>query len=199
MASTLARRFTAWLAVASLAAVTALPLVAAADDGSAAPAEYHYSTAITTAYGSPYPIAGHLDLEIFSNGILRGYYHNAFQKAFIPVTGGRDGNYIWFDIGPPNVDLGLGVGGNGRVHIVATMSGDGSFRGQLFPRAMDSSFVNTNPADASTNSFAGQQGYNSAASYSAANGTPAGDDQYIFAAKQIEKSAEDYPTPIPTP
>ena len=94
----------------------------------------HYSTTITTVYGSQYPIAGHLDLELSSSGTLRGYYHNAYQKAFIQVVGGRDGNYIWFDIGPSQIDIGLGIGTGERLHIVATMNGDGSFRGQAFPQ-----------------------------------------------------------------
>ncbi len=33
-------------------------------------------------------------------GHLRGYYHTSYYKLFIPVVGGRDGDYIWLDIGP---------------------------------------------------------------------------------------------------
>lgn len=161
-------RNAAWIALLSLSAA-ALPIAAAADAGTGA-TETHYSTAITTVYGSKYPIAGHLDLEIAPSGTLRGYYHNAFQKAFIQVVGGRDGNYIWFDIGPSAVDLGLGIGTGELLHIVATMNGDGSFRGQAFPRMATSDIsAVTSPV-------------NQAVTH----------DQYIFAATPMEKGPEDY-------
>ncbi len=57
-----------------------------------------------------YPLTGRLDLQIFPNGMVRGYYHTSYYKIYIPVTGGRDGDYLWFDIGPSTVDLGLGAG-----------------------------------------------------------------------------------------
>jgi hypothetical protein len=169
-------RIAAWVALLTISA-TALPVAAAADTGNDAATNSHYSTTITTVYGSQYPIAGHLDLEISSSGTLRGYYHNAFQKAFIQVVGGRDGTYLWFDIGPSPIDLGLGIGTGERLHIVATMNSDGSFRGQAFPQVT--------LADVSQMSSPTNQG--------------TGHDQYIFAAKPIEKSAEDYPEPAPSP
>ncbi|HVA34265.1 MAG TPA: hypothetical protein VNG31_08965, partial [Candidatus Baltobacteraceae bacterium] len=103
--------------IAACAALLAvgLPAVAGAQTAGATATDYHFSTTITPVYGSPYPVAGHLDLEIFPSGIVRGYYHNAYQKAFVPVTGGRDGDYLWFDIGPTLVDLGLGVAPGGRL------------------------------------------------------------------------------------
>src|SRR5690242_20373733 len=107
------RSFAVRMATLALVAALAgaLPLNAGAQETTAgAPTQYHYSTTVTPVYGSSYPVAGHLDLEMFSSGIVRGYYHNAFQKEFIQVVGGRDGNYIWFDIGPTLVDLGFGVG-----------------------------------------------------------------------------------------
>jgi hypothetical protein len=109
-------------------ALTALPVTA-----SAQPTFLHYDTGITSVYGSPYPLTGKLDLEIFADGTLRGYYHTSFYKLYIPVAGGRDGNYIWFDIGPSSIDLGLGAGPQGKLHVVATMNGDNSFRGQVYP------------------------------------------------------------------
>ena len=161
-------RIAVWIALLSLSAAV-LPIAAAADAGNAA-SETHYSTTITTVYGSQYPIAGHLDLELSSSGTLRGYYHNAYQKAFIQVVGGRDGNYIWFDIGPSQIDIGLGIGTGERLHIVATMNGDGSFRGQAFPQmTLADVSAMTSPV-------------NQAVSH----------DQYIFAATPVEKSPEDY-------
>jgi hypothetical protein len=176
MVRSMALRFAVWLALLGMTCAT-LPIAVSADDaGAANGSEYHYATAITTVYGSQYPIAGHLDLEIFPSGVLRGYYHSAFQKAFIPVVGGRDGNYLWFDIGPSPVDLGIGTG-NGRVHIVATMGANGSFKGQLYPQAVaGGGGSDISPVNQATSN-----------------------DQYIFAATQVAKSSEDYPVPSPSP
>ena len=95
--------------------------------------QMQYTTAITAVYGSKYPLTGRLDIEIFPDGTLRGYYHTSYYKLFIPVAGGQDGDYIWFDIGPSNVDLGLNAGPNGKLHFVGTMNSDGTFRGQVYP------------------------------------------------------------------
>ena len=165
------------------------------------PTQYHYSTSVTPFYGSRYPIAGHLDLEIFPSGILRGYYHNAFQKAFIPVTGGRDGNYIWFDIGPTLVDLGFGVAlpAGGRFHVVAAMDSDNAFRGQLYEEDANVGTPQMG-ATVSPRFYGGAPGSLSApnSQYEAiANANSSGPqnapDQLIFAAKPMEKSSEDYP------
>jgi hypothetical protein len=128
MAGTFKRRA---LVLAALAgAVSMLPIAAGAQT---APQTTHYETAIRAVYGSPYPIAGRLDLESFPNGILRGYYWPQFQKQYIPVAGGRDASYIWFNVGPSSYDLGLGAGPGGMLHFVGTMSADGSFSGQVYP------------------------------------------------------------------
>ncbi|MBV8155203.1 MAG: hypothetical protein JO029_11240 [Candidatus Eremiobacteraeota bacterium] len=158
-----------------LAAILMAPASAVAQgsqpNASPAPDQIHYTTTITNAYGSKYPTAGHLDIEIFSSGILRGYYHNAYEKAFIPVTGGRDGSYIWFDIGPTINDLGIGIAPGTRLHVVATVDNDNSFRGQLYPEV-------SGPDAGAYSNYLNAQG-------------PRG--QYLFAAKPTEKSAEDYP------
>ncbi len=104
-----------------------------ASAASAQPTSSYYDTAITEVYGSQYPLTGKLDLEIFPDGTLRGHYHTTYYKLYVPVIGGRDGNYIWFDIGPSSIDLGLGAGPEGKLHVVASMNGDGSFRGQVYP------------------------------------------------------------------
>jgi hypothetical protein len=59
----------------------------------------HYDTSMTALYGSTAPYAGTLDLRIGSDGIVSGYYHPESVMSFVVVTGGRDGNSIWFDIG----------------------------------------------------------------------------------------------------
>jgi len=179
-------------ALALVAALSsALPLSASAQDSTAsAPTQYHYSTTLTQVYGSRYPIAGHLDLELFPSGIVRGYYHNAYQKAFIQVVGGRDGNYIWFDIGPTLQDLGFGVAlpPGGRFHVVATMSADNAFRGQLYEEVNNigtpqiGGHVPAGPYGRAPGSL----------SSGVSQDTGASTDQLIFAATPTGKSAEDY-------
>jgi hypothetical protein len=169
-------RIATWVALLCLSAA-AMPIGARADTN-AGSTEYHFSTTLRTVYGSQYPLAGHLDLQVFPNGSLRGFYHNAFQKAFVQVVGGRDGNYIWFDIGPSPVDLGLGLGNGERLHIVANMDAGGAFRGQAYPQY--NTEVDTFPPPGPIT------GYQST-DY----------EQYIFAAQPVEKSAEDYQAPQP--
>ncbi len=127
MSGSLVRRFLSGIALVCVAGA-AVPIAASAQSSM-----QYYTTAITEPYGSPYPLTGRLDLQMFSDGTLRGYYHTSYYKLYIPVVGGRDGNYIWFDIGPSSIDLGLGAGPQGKLHVVATMSSDGSFRGQVYP------------------------------------------------------------------
>lgn len=139
------------------------------------PTELHYATAIKSVYNSPYPLTGKLDLEAFPGGILRGYYHTSYYKLYIEVVGGRDGDYIWLDIGPSSIDLGLGAGPEGKLHVVGTMSSDGSFRGQVYPEtaavlsgaAMQNQYGNPAPNYSDTNS----------------------NDQYIFTATPIAAPA----------
>lgn len=148
-----------------------------ASAASAEPASSYYDTAITQVYGSRYPLTGKLDIELFPDGTLRGHYHTSYYKLYVPVVGGRDGNYIWFDIGPSSVDLGLGAGPDGKLHVVATMNGDGSFRGQVYPEnaavlsglAMQYQFTTPSPISENSN------------------------DQYIFAATPTH--AESSPAP----
>ena len=127
MIGSLASRFSSGIALASIG------LFALCAQAPPQPTFLHYDTAITEVYGSQYPLTGKLDFEIFPDGTLRGYYHTSFYKLYIPVAGGRDGSYIWFDIGPSSIDLGLGAGPQGKLHVVATMNGDNSFRGQVYP------------------------------------------------------------------
>lgn len=157
-----------WVILAGVVAVT--PIIAAADETPATTAatEYHYRTTITPVYGSQYPITGRLDLQIFPSGIVRGYYWWAFQKQYIPVTGGRDGNYIWFNIGPSQYDLGLGAGPGGTLHVVANMGSDNGFSGQVYPEYAAS--------------LSGDETLN------AASPQPTANDQYLFFAKPIENS-----------
>jgi hypothetical protein len=172
MSGSLVRRFMSGIALVCIGSA-AVPIAASAQG-----TMQYYTTAITEPYGSPYPLTGRLDLEMFSDGTLRGYYHTSYYKLYIPVAGGRDGNYIWFDIGPSSIELGLGAGPQGKLHIVATMNSDGSFRGQVYPEtaavlsglSMQYSFASPSP--------------------NSQNST----DQYIFTATP---TTEPEPTPAP--
>lgn len=188
MVRSIAARAASWGLVLAAAF---LPVAASAQETPSASGAtvYHYSTSITPVYASQYPIAGHLDLEVFPDGIVRGYYHNAFQKSYIPVTGGRDGTYLWFDIGPVLTDLGFLVGPNGKAHVVATMSTDNSFRGQIYPEATASSVGVVANTPGTAFDYAGSTTNGNAQPLISASPS----EQYVFAAKPIEKSPEDYP------
>jgi hypothetical protein len=80
------------------AALGLLPLAAAPAISATEPTSY--DTALTAVYGSPSPYTGTLKLTVSESGIVRGYYFSSDGAAmFVPVTGGRNGNSIWFDIG----------------------------------------------------------------------------------------------------
>jgi hypothetical protein len=166
------------LRLVSSTALASLALLALTSAASAQATDLHFMTAITQVYGSQYPLTGRLDVQVFPAGNLRGYYHTSYYKLFIPVVGGRDGNYMWFDIGPSSIDLGLGAGPEGKLHVVGTMNGDGSFSGQVYPEtaavlsgpSMQNQFPSPSPASAGPN------------------------DQYIFSATP---TTETEPTPVP--
>lgn len=115
------------------AAFVALSLCGAAPCGVATAAtdpnavfNLHYATAITEIYGSTVPVAGVLDLRIDSRGIVQGNYHPDGVRNFDPVSGGRDGVHIWFDIGAA-----------GEMHVTGTIASDGSIDGQAWNDAAD--------------------------------------------------------------
>lgn len=59
-----------------------------------------YDTALTELYGSPAPYTGTLKLTVSAGGIVHGFYFPTDGASlFIPVTGGQNGDSIWFDIG----------------------------------------------------------------------------------------------------
>jgi len=182
MVRSLILRFVSSTALVCLASVGLTSTASAQSAQSPESTNLHFTTAITQAYGSEYPITGRLDIQIFPAGNLRGYYHTTHEKYYIPVVGGRDGNYIWFDIGPSTVDLGLGAGPDGKLHVVGNLGGDGSFRGQVYPESVA---VVTN-IQAQFQAPNGQQPN--------PNGQPNSNDQYIFAATPTTE-VEATPTP----
>lgn len=205
------RRFVSCAALASVGLMVQ-PLEASAAT-TATPTPSFFTTSIVEVYGSQYPLTGKLDLQVFPNGIVRGYYHTSYYKIFVPVNGGQDGDYIWFDIGPSTVDLGLGAGPGGKLHVVATMNKDGSFRGQVYPEsaadisglAMQYDVSGPNPIDTGGGSggTGGGDSRRRQQSVATAPGQPSGGniqstqqgapDQYIFMASPT--AAEQMPTP----
>ncbi len=138
--------------------------------------EMHFSTAITQVYGSQYPLTGRLDLQVFPTGTVRGFYHTSYYKLNIPVVGGKDGNYIWLDIGPSTVDLGLGAGPEGRLHVVGSLDKDGSFSGQVYPETP--AVLNGTPQ-----------------AQPFPNPGPTTADQYLFSATPVQPAPVADPTP----
>ncbi len=84
---------TLW-ACAALALI-ALPATAQAADQTAK----MYTTALTQQFGSPYPYSGKLQIQISQDGIVSGYYRPDDNQSFETVTGGRNGDQIWLNIG----------------------------------------------------------------------------------------------------
>lgn len=78
----------------------ALPVGAPAQD-QVVP-ETNFLAHFTSVYGSQFPYEGTLQLHLNPDGIVTGYYRPADNMEFVPVTGGRDGDRIWFDIGQTN-------------------------------------------------------------------------------------------------
>lgn len=102
------RTFASLFAVAALAVTVLPPSARAAGDAY----QYHYRTQMTSV-GDAIGYAGTLDLNISPGGIVRGQYRGSSGDGPIEtVSGGRDGNKIWFDIGQM-----------GRLHITATFDG----------------------------------------------------------------------------
>jgi hypothetical protein len=105
------------------------PGIATAETDPNAVTELHYATAITEIYGSTVPIAGVLDLRIDSHGIVQGNYHPEGVRNFDPVSGGRDGVHIWFDIGAA-----------GDLHVTGTIATDGSIDAQAWNDSVDQQY-----------------------------------------------------------
>lgn len=82
---------------ASLAAVPAISQ--ATTTQASAPVHATYETSMQSIYGLDAPWTGTLQLTFNPDGIIQGYYRPADDMAFIPVTGGRNGESVWLDIG----------------------------------------------------------------------------------------------------
>ncbi|HLI95660.1 MAG TPA: hypothetical protein VKT72_06185 [Candidatus Baltobacteraceae bacterium] len=98
-------------AIAAALVVVAPSVSQAAVTQAQAPVHATYETSmVPVLHAFDGPWTGTLKLTFNPSGIIQGYYNPADQMAFIPVTGGRDGDNVWFDIGT-----------NGRLHVNGTL------------------------------------------------------------------------------
>jgi hypothetical protein len=100
---------------AALAGVPAISQAATAQ--ATVPVHATYNTSLESIYGLPSPWTGTLQLTINPDGIIQGYYRPADNNAFIPVTGGQNGDQVWLDIG-----------NRGRLHVNGVLQ-DGAITG----------------------------------------------------------------------
>lgn len=108
--------------ITALAAAAALLFVATTAVASAdtSVATYHDATSMISTYGDggAGQYAGTLDIEIYASGVVSGWY-SPQDGLPTPITGGRDGNKIWFDIGTHQT-----------LHVTGTMAPNGAIAGQ---------------------------------------------------------------------
>jgi hypothetical protein len=90
-------KIAAFAAAAALAGVPAISQAVTTDQSTAQ--RVSYDTSITPINGLEAPWNGTLKITINPDGIIQGYYHPAYEVSFIPVTGGRNGDSVWMDIG----------------------------------------------------------------------------------------------------
>ncbi len=84
----------------------------------------NYDTSLRSVYGMPSPWTGALQLTINPDGVIQGYYRPADDDSFVPVTGGRNGNDVWLDIGMA-----------GRLHVTGVMHGNAITGGAIDERS----------------------------------------------------------------
>lgn len=87
-------------ALAAAAALSAVPAVSQAAVSSTTQAVHaNYDTTFGPIMGFAVPWSGKLQLTFTPDGIIQGYYRPDDNGAFVPVTGGRQGDSVWLDIG----------------------------------------------------------------------------------------------------
>ena len=84
-------------AAAGALLATSIPALAVTENNP--PPQREYTTELAPLNGFGLPFSGSMTLRVYSNGIVQGNYSVPGGAQFIPVTGGRDGNSIWFEIG----------------------------------------------------------------------------------------------------
>lgn len=107
MKNSFIRRAAFVLALAFIAA----PAVAGATTAvSSQPVHVEYSTSMSPLIGFGYPWTGRLQLTLNPDNIISGYYRPADNNEYVPVTGGRNGDNVWLDIGT-----------SGRIHVTGKL------------------------------------------------------------------------------
>lgn len=87
-------------ALTAAAALSAVPAVSQAEVTSSTQAVHaNYDTTFGPIIGFAVPWSGKLQLTFTPDNIIQGYYRPDDNGAFVPVTGGRQGENVWFDIG----------------------------------------------------------------------------------------------------
>jgi hypothetical protein len=95
-----------------------------------APVKHTYDTSLAPQLGLGAPWTGTLKLTLNPDGIIQGYYYPAGDEvAFIPVTGGRNGDQVWLDIGQ-----------RGRLHIEGTIRNGGTIAGTALDERTNTPF-----------------------------------------------------------
>lgn len=112
--------------IRSAALALAASLLAAPGIAQAATADY--TTSISPLVGFGYPYTGRLQLTVNADNIINGYYRPADNNDYVPVTGGRDGNSVWLDIGS-----------DGRIHVNGTLQ-NGVITGTAYDATVKESY-----------------------------------------------------------
>jgi len=77
-----------------------------------------YDATFEAIPGPEAPFSGVLQIAVSRNGIITGYWRPAYAEDFVPVTGGSEGQHIWFTIGNEM-----------HVHVDAQFQSDGKLVG----------------------------------------------------------------------
>ena len=106
--------------LASAATLWATAVASATPASQAASATTSYTTVMkqTEPVPSGGAFTGRLHLTVSTSGIVNGWYTPESEGGYVEVTGGREGNNLWFDLGSRE-----------PIRINATMQKDGSIVG----------------------------------------------------------------------
>lgn len=95
------RRLSLPAAVLAFGLACAGPVAAATDQAGVIPAgSYSFGTYLTPEYSGAGSYEGVLRLTVNDDGTISGIFRNVDSGTFHTVVGGRNGKYIWLDLGP---------------------------------------------------------------------------------------------------
>jgi hypothetical protein len=94
------RRLPLTTALLALGLATNVQAGAATDQTAVIPAgSYSFGTYLTPEYSGAGSYEGVLRLTVNEDGTISGFFRNADVGTFHTVVGGRNGKYIWLDLG----------------------------------------------------------------------------------------------------